>query len=89
MNQQDKDRLRDLACGNRAFVPKLDPAAILSLLEENERLSGELVREAGRTAEQKLRADHLSIQHSAQAAMHRMVSEQFADYRAAMQHKGD
>lgn len=48
-----------------------------------ENLKSELVQEAARTAEEKLRADQMSQQHDMQAALNREAREQLAALKAA------
>lgn len=43
-----------------------------------EYLEGQLVKEAARTASEKLRADQMSAQHSMQAQMHRVATNELA-----------
>lgn len=44
---------------------------LTAVMKENEELHAQLVAEAARTAEQKLRADQISKQHDMQCAMHK------------------
>lgn len=56
--------------------------SLLRLHAENEALKRELIKEAARTAEEKRRADQVSLQHSSQAALNREAREQLARYAA-------
>lgn len=54
------------------------PTEVLSLIDEIERLRAELIKESARTAEEKLRADHMTKQHAMQAKMHAEAARKLA-----------